>query len=84
MVPSVHYLAPCHLICSVLHGDVWSGNVSAVDGEPCIFDPATYVSELSNAQYLPKDHRHLLLAHALHLQEYALEHTLVVHTLRLQ
>jgi len=27
---------------SVLHGDVWSGNVSAADGEPCIFDPATY------------------------------------------
>jgi hypothetical protein len=27
---------------SVLHGDLWSGNISAVDGAPCIFDPATY------------------------------------------
>ena len=27
---------------SVLHGDLWSGNIAAVDGEPCIFDPATY------------------------------------------
>ena len=22
--------------------DLWSGNIAAVDGEPCIFDPATY------------------------------------------
>ena len=27
---------------SVLHGDLWSGNVAAVEGEPCIFDPASY------------------------------------------
>ena len=27
---------------SVLHGDLWSGNVAAVGGEPCIFDPASY------------------------------------------
>lgn len=27
---------------SVLHGDLWSGNIAAVDGQPCIFDPATY------------------------------------------
>ncbi|KAL4854893.1 Protein-ribulosamine 3-kinase [Chlorella vulgaris] len=27
---------------SVLHGDLWSGNIASVDGEPCIFDPATY------------------------------------------
>lgn len=27
---------------SVLHGDLWSGNIAAVDGRPCIFDPATY------------------------------------------
>jgi len=26
----------------VLHGDLWSGNVAAVGGEPCIFDPASY------------------------------------------
>ncbi|GAB4824243.1 hypothetical protein N2152v2_011289 [Parachlorella kessleri] len=27
---------------SVLHGDLWSGNIAAVDGSPTIFDPATY------------------------------------------
>lgn len=27
---------------SVLHGDLWSGNVAAVGSEPAIFDPATY------------------------------------------
>ena len=27
---------------SVLHGDLWSGNIAAVDGKPCIFDPAVY------------------------------------------
>lgn len=27
---------------SVLHGDLWSGNISGVDGEPSIFDPAVY------------------------------------------
>lgn len=27
---------------SVLHGDAWSGNITSVDGEPCVFDPATY------------------------------------------
>mmetsp|Transcript_12888 Transcript_12888/g.26117 ORF Transcript_12888/g.26117 Transcript_12888/m.26117 type:complete len:330 (-) Transcript_12888:86-1075(-) len=27
---------------SVLHGDLWSGNIAAVEGKPCIFDPATY------------------------------------------
>ena len=27
---------------SVLHGDLWSGNIAAVDGAPCVFDPATY------------------------------------------
>ena len=26
----------------MLHGDLWSGNVAAVGGEPCIFDPASY------------------------------------------
>lgn len=23
-------------------GDLWSGNIAAADGQPCIFDPATY------------------------------------------
>lgn len=27
---------------SVLHGDLWSGNISGVDGQPSIFDPAVY------------------------------------------
>ncbi|KAJ1637744.1 Fructosamine kinase-domain-containing protein [Pavlovales sp. CCMP2436] len=27
---------------SVLHGDLWSGNMAATANEPCIFDPATY------------------------------------------
>lgn len=27
---------------SVLHGDLWSGNIAGVAGQPCIFDPATY------------------------------------------
>ncbi|PNG99134.1 Protein-ribulosamine 3-kinase, chloroplastic [Tetrabaena socialis] len=27
---------------SVLHGDLWSGNIGAVGGEPAIFDPAAY------------------------------------------
>ncbi|KAL4458241.1 hypothetical protein ABPG75_013106 [Micractinium tetrahymenae] len=27
---------------SVLHGDLWSGNIAAVEGQPAIFDPATY------------------------------------------
>ena len=30
-------LKPC-----VLHGDLWSGNMSTVDGQPAIFDPAVY------------------------------------------
>eukprot|EP00184_Porphyridium_aerugineum_P008174 CAMPEP_0184692486 /NCGR_PEP_ID=MMETSP0313-20130426/953_1 /TAXON_ID=2792 /ORGANISM="Porphyridium aerugineum, Strain SAG 1380-2" /LENGTH=388 /DNA_ID=CAMNT_0027150321 /DNA_START=94 /DNA_END=1260 /DNA_ORIENTATION=+ len=27
---------------SILHGDLWSGNVSSCGGKPVIFDPATY------------------------------------------
>lgn len=27
---------------SVLHGDLWSGNISGVEGKPSIFDPAVY------------------------------------------
>lgn len=30
-------IRPC-----VLHGDLWSGNIASVDGQPAIFDPATY------------------------------------------
>lgn len=27
---------------SILHGDLWSGNIGTVDGRPSVFDPATY------------------------------------------
>ena len=27
---------------SILHGDLWSGNIASVDGQPAIFDPASY------------------------------------------
>lgn len=27
---------------SVLHGDLWSGNIATADGKPTIYDPATY------------------------------------------
>lgn len=27
---------------SILHGDLWSGNMASVDGAPAIFDPACY------------------------------------------
>jgi hypothetical protein len=27
---------------SVLHGDLWSGNIASVGGQPAIFDPAVY------------------------------------------
>lgn len=26
----------------MLHGDLWSGNISGVDGQPSIYDPAVY------------------------------------------
>lgn len=30
---------------SLLHGDLWSGNHAAMDGEPVIFDPAVYYGD---------------------------------------
>lgn len=27
---------------AVLHGDLWSGNIGGCQGQPCIYDPATY------------------------------------------
>lgn len=27
---------------SIIHGDLWSGNIGSVGGQPAIFDPATY------------------------------------------
>ena len=31
-----------HIAPSILHGDLWSGNVASAEGAPCIFDPACY------------------------------------------
>ena len=27
---------------SLLHGDLWSGNIGSANGQPSIFDPAVY------------------------------------------
>lgn len=27
---------------SILHGDLWSGNIGSVNGKPSVFDPASY------------------------------------------
>lgn len=27
---------------SILHGDLWSGNIASADGQPTVFDPACY------------------------------------------
>ena len=35
-------LRPEDIQPSLLHGDLWSGNVGICDGTPCIFDPAAY------------------------------------------
>lgn len=37
-----HFFEGVDVKPSVLHGDLWSGNISGVDGEPSIFDPAVY------------------------------------------
>lgn len=34
---------------SVLHGDLWSGNIAGVEGKPAIFDPATYYGGLGTS-----------------------------------
>ena len=33
------------VVPSLLHGDLWGGNGSFADGEPVIFDPATYFGD---------------------------------------
>ena len=35
---------------SLLHGDLWGGNWSAVDGQPVIFDPAVYYGDRETEQ----------------------------------
>ncbi len=40
------HLADREPVPSIVHGDLWSGNASVtVDGEPVIFDPATYYGD---------------------------------------
>lgn len=40
------FLADHHLQPSLVHGDLWGGNAGCtVDGEPVIFDPATYFGD---------------------------------------
>ena len=37
------WFEPCGVITpSILHGDLWSGNIGTVDGKPSVFDPAVY------------------------------------------
>jgi fructosamine-3-kinase len=37
------WFEPCGAIKpSILHGDLWSGNIGTVDGKPSVFDPAVY------------------------------------------
>ena len=37
------WFEPCGTIKpSILHGDLWSGNIGTVDGKPSVFDPAVY------------------------------------------
>jgi fructosamine-3-kinase len=31
-----------HISPALLHGDLWSGNIYTVDGQPCVIDPACY------------------------------------------
>eukprot|EP00931_Biecheleriopsis_adriatica_P030279 TRINITY_DN17861_c0_g1_i2.p2 TRINITY_DN17861_c0_g1~~TRINITY_DN17861_c0_g1_i2.p2 ORF type:complete len:122 (+),score=22.21 TRINITY_DN17861_c0_g1_i2:730-1095(+) len=46
MICARHNQAPClepvKVVPSVLHGDLWSGNIGSADGKPTIFDPAVY------------------------------------------
>ena len=39
---SLGALLPSHIRPSLLHGDLWSGNIAAVGRDPVIFDPAVY------------------------------------------
>ncbi len=43
-VPSL--LAGHQPICSLVHGDLWSGNIAeTIDGQPALFDPALYYGD---------------------------------------
>jgi Fructosamine kinase len=37
-----HFAPSLQVRPSVLHGDLWSGNIGSADGQPTIFDPAAY------------------------------------------
>jgi protein-ribulosamine 3-kinase len=41
---SLHLFFPSDLLItpSILHGDLWSGNIATVDGMPSLYDPACY------------------------------------------
>ncbi|KHN75250.1 Ketosamine-3-kinase [Toxocara canis] len=39
-IPS--YFAGCHIVPSLLHGDLWSGNYSYDQNGPVVFDPASF------------------------------------------
>lgn len=39
------FFADYDVVPSLLHGDLWGGNRAAIDGEPVIFDPATYYGD---------------------------------------
>lgn len=42
LMENLDALIPAGVEPSLLHGDLWSGNIAAVGGEPVIFDPAVY------------------------------------------
>lgn len=37
---------------SVLHGDLWSGNIASAEGQPAIFDPAAYYGHHEVRSYI--------------------------------
>lgn len=39
------YFAGHNPLPSLLHGDLWSGNCAALDGDPVLFDPAVYYGD---------------------------------------
>ncbi len=40
-----HALHPHFVEPSLVHGDLWRGNIGFVDGVPCVFDPACYYGD---------------------------------------
>ena len=46
---------------SVLHGDLWSGNIASVEGAPSIYDPACYYGHHEAECVSPPNERALLV-----------------------